>query len=173
MFTLGVIGLVSAYILTVLLLLSINLYANISWKIKAISIIAATCLYAITYQSIPPLLGWPTADELPTRFRLVAADVQQPDKQTGQKGMIFLWLKDLEDLSVTARPRAYQIAYSDQLYELVIKAKSKMEKGMPQLGEFKKPEQDTIRLVDDLNRLGQEAFNIEFYDLPDPLIPEK
>ena len=166
-------GLISAYVLIALLLLSINLYSQISWKLKAISIFVVTGFYIVTYLSIPPMLGWPTSDELPGRFRLVAADVVQPDKETGDKGAIFLWLKDLDDISATGKPRSYEVPYSDGLYELVINAKSKMEKGMPQLGEFKKPDDNNIKIVEDLNRVGQESYNIEFYDLPDPLIPEK
>ncbi|MGI9229305.1 MAG: hypothetical protein ACR2P9_05545 [Gammaproteobacteria bacterium] len=172
MFTLGIIGLVSAYILTVLLLLSINLYGGISWKLKAVSIVAATCFYVVTYLSIPPLLGWPSGGDLPARFRLVAAEVQQPDKQSGQKGAVFLWLKDLRDLSLTAKPRAYELPYSDHLHEQVIRAKSKMEKGLPQLGEFREPDGNAIE-VENLNRFAQDSHNIDFYDLPDPLIPEK
>ncbi len=173
MYTLGIAGLVAAYVAVALLLLSVNLYSNWSWKIKAASIIATTLLYVVSYLSFPPLLGWPIDDTPPERFRLIAADVVQPDKASGEGGMVYLWLKGLDDLSGRSRPRAYAFAYSDQLHERLINAKSKLNKGMAQLGEFKIPDDPDVREIDAFNRTGQKAANIEFYDLPDPLIPDK
>ena len=173
MFILGITGLVTAYVLLALLLLSINLYSKWSWKIKAGAIVVTTFLYVVTYISFPPLLGWPTGEPPPKRFRLVAADVLQPDKSTGAEGMIYLWLKDLNDLSARTRPRAYELPYSGELHETVIKVKSKLSRGMAQLGEFKRPDDANFREIDTLTRTAQEAVSIEFYDLPDPLIPEK
>lgn len=173
MYTLGITGLTAAYVLVALLLLSINLYSNWSWKVKAGSILVTTLLYVVTYLSFPPLLGWPTGEQPPLRFRLVAADVVQPDKVTGARGMVYLWLKDMDDLSGRSRPRSYQLPYSAGLHEMVLKAKSKMEKGMPQLGEFKEPLDPNIREVDRLTRFGQRSAEIEFFDIPNPLIPDK
>ena len=173
MYALGVTGLIAAYVLIALLLLSINLYSNWSWKVKACSIIIATLFYVVTYLSFPPLLGWPTGEQPPHRFRLVAADVVQPDKLTGAKGMVYLWLRDLDDLSGRTQPRAYKLPYSTELHEAIITAKSKLEKGMPQLGEFKEPPDPNVREVDTLSRTGQKSVEIEFFDLPDPLIPDK
>ena len=172
MYILGITGLVAAYILIALLLLSINLYSNWSWKVKACSIVVTTLLYVVTYLSFPPLLGWPTGAPLPERFRLIGADIVQPDKSTGAEGMIYLWLKDMDDLSGRTQPRAYKLTYSAGLHEIVIAAKSKLNKGMQQLGEFKLPADANIREVD-TRRGGQKSVQIEFFDLPDPLFPEK
>ena len=57
MYTLGIAGLVAAYILIALLLLSINLYSNWSWKVKAGSIVVTTLLYVVTYLSFPRCLA--------------------------------------------------------------------------------------------------------------------
>ena len=173
MYILGITGLIAAYVLVALLLLSINLYSNWSWKVKAGSIVVTTLLYVVTYLSFPPLLGWPTGEQPPQRFRLVAADVVQPDKVTGAEGMIYLWLKDLDDLSGRSRPRSYQLPYSAELHESVIAAQSKLGKGMPQLGEFREPPDPNIREIDRLTRIGQKSAEIEFFDIPDPLIPDK
>lgn len=173
MYALGITGLIAAYILTALLLLSINLYSNWSWRVKAGSIVVTTFFFVVTYLSFPPLLGWPTGELPPERFRLIAGDVVQPDKLTGAKGMVYLWLKDMDDLSGRSQPRAYKLPYSTELHEAVITAKSKLEKGMPQLGEFKEPPDADIREVDTLSRGGQKSAEIDFFDLPDPLIPDK
>lgn len=173
MYTLGMTGLIAAYVLVALLLLSINLYSNWSWKVKAGSIVATTLLYVVTYLSFPPLLGWPTGEMPPQRFRLVGADVVQPDKMTGAKGMVYLWVKDLDDLSARSHPRAHKLPYTSDLHEAVLSAKSKLQKGMEQLGEFKLPLDANAREVDTLSRGGQQSVEIDFYDIPDPLIPDK
>ena len=172
MYILGITGLVAAYVLIALLLLSINLYSNWGWKVKAGSIIVTALLYVVTYLSFPPLLGWPTGEQPPERFRLIGADIVQPDKATGAEGMIYLWLKDLDDLSGRTQPRSYKLAYSADLHEIVIAAKSKLNKGMQQLGEFKEPPDSNVQDVD-ARRGGQKSVEIEFYDLPDPLFPDK
>ncbi len=172
MYSLGMTGLIAAYVLVALLLLSINLYSNWSWKVKAGCIVATTLLYLVTYLSFPPLLGWPTGEMPPQRFRLVGADVLQPDKMTGAEGIVYLWVKDLDDLSGRTQPRAYKLPYSSVLHEAVLAAKSKMNKGMEQLGEFKLP-LENAREVDMASRGGQQSVEIDFYDIPDPLIPDK
>ena len=137
MFALGTTGLIAAYILIALLLLSINLYSKWSWKVKASTIIVTSFFYIITYYSFPQLLGWPTTENPPERFRLVASHVQQPDKVTGEEGYVYLWLTRIDDLSSPTPPRAYRLDYSNELHEIVINANAKLKKGIAQLGEFK------------------------------------
>ncbi|MCY4154614.1 MAG: hypothetical protein OXD47_00305 [Gammaproteobacteria bacterium] len=173
MYALGMTGLIAAYVLVALLLLSINLYSNWSWQVKAGSIVVTTLLYVVTYLSFPPLLGWPSGDLPPQRFRLVGADVVQPDKMTGEQGMVYLWVKDIKDLSGRTPPRAHKLPYSSDLHEAVLSAKSKLDRGMEQLGEFQLPLDANAREVDTLIRGGQQSVEIDFYDIPDPLIPDK
>lgn len=172
MYTLGISGLVAAYVLLAILLLSINLYSNWSWKIKATSIIITSIFYIITYMSFPPLLGWPSGDIPPERFRLIAAHVKQPNKITGEEGSIYLWLTEFDDLTTDVPPRAYSVPYTDQLHERVIHANANLKKGISQLGEFDDDLQTNINPADG-KRLGQISVKIQFYDLPDPLFPDK
>ena len=79
--TLGITGIISAYILLALLLLSINLYSIWSWQIKAATIVLTSVFYVVTYYSLPGLLGWPTSQNPPAQFRLLAAHVEQPNKE--------------------------------------------------------------------------------------------
>ncbi|HEY5703829.1 MAG TPA: hypothetical protein VIV20_10210 [Gammaproteobacteria bacterium] len=172
MFTLGISGLIAAYILIAAILLSINLYSNWSWKVKASTIIITSFFYVITYISYPKLLGWPTADNPPQRFRLIAAQVEQPDKITGDEGAVYLWLTQIDALSSSNPPRAYKLEYSNELHEKIINVNSKLNKDIPQLGEF----DDHDNIIDELKdapRSGQKTVKIEFYDLPDPMFPDK
>lgn len=170
--TLGIVGITSAYILIALLLLSINLYSNWSWQVKAGTIIITTAFYVVTFMSFSPLLGWPTNSTPPGQFRLIAAHVQQPDKQTGDKGAVYLWLTEIEDMTTASQPRAYKLPYSDGLHELIIHAKAKLDKGMAQLGEFEETNGMPVE-IEYGSRTVQVPLNIQFYDLPDPLFPDK
>lgn len=172
MFSLGTAGLIAAYLLIGLILLSINIYSNWSWKVKAATIVITSLFYLVTYFSYPQLLGWPTSENPPERFRLISSHVQQPDKLTGEDGAVFLWVTQIDDLSAKKPPRAHRLEYSNALHELIINAKSKLNKGIPQLGEFR-DKKSVIGELKDAPRSGQESIEIEFYDLPDPLFPDK
>jgi len=170
--TLGISGLIAAYIVLAVLLLSINLYSKWSWQVKAITIIVTSAFYVISYFSFPPLLGWPTEQALPSHFRLLSTEVHQPDKLTGSEGAVYLWLKEVEDITTYVLPRAYVLPYSNLLHERIINAQSKIDLGIPQLGEY--DEDDSMRQeVIDSPEIGKESLNIQFYDLPDPLFPDK
>jgi hypothetical protein len=168
---LGITGIISAYILIGLLLLSINLYSKWSWQVKAASIIITSAFYVITYFSFPPLLGWPTSEYPPSQFRLISAHVVQPNKETGEDGSVYLWLTEIENMATSAEPRAYELDYSNELHEKIINVNAKLDKDIAQLGEFKEPD-DTMTQVDEQRR-GVKSVHIEFYDLPDPLFPDK
>ena len=169
--TLGITGIVTAYILIAVLLLSINLYSKWSWKIKALTIVLTSIFYVVTYFSFPPLLGWPTSQYPPAQFRLIAAHVVQPNKETGEDGAVYLWLTEIEDMTSSGIPRAYELEYSEELHEKIINVNAKLDKDIAQLGEFKEPD-DTFNQVDEQKR-GLKSVHIEFYDLPDPLFPDK
>jgi len=172
MYILGISGLVAAYVLIGLILLSINLYSNWSWKVKAGTIILTSVFYIITYLSYPHLLGWPTSETLPERFQVIAAHVKQPNKITGEGGAVYLWVAQIDNLASPSPPRAHRLEYSNELHEMVIKANSKLNKGIAQLGEA----EDNDNIIDDLRdapRSGQVSIKIQFYDLPDPMFPDK
>ena len=168
---LGITGIVAAYILIGLLLLSINLYSRWSWQVKAAATILTSAFYVITYFSFPPLLGWPTTQYPPEQFLLVSTHVVQPDKETGEDGGIYLWLMAIKNLQNPSEPRAYRLEYSNALHEKIIEAETRMEKDIPQLGEFKKPADNFSRFEG--QKRGVKSAAIEFYDLPEPLSPQK
>ncbi len=169
--TLGITGIIAAYILLALLLLSINLYSKWSWHIKAATIILTSAFYIISYYSLPTLLGWPTSQNPPTQFRLLAAYVEQPDKEKNTKGAVYLWLSKIINMTELAEPRAYEFDYSAELHEKIINVNAKLHKNIKQIGEFKDPD-DTFNQVNEQKR-GVKSIKIEFYDLPDPLFPDK
>lgn len=173
MVLLGTTGLIAAYVLLALLLLCLNLYTRWSWPIKAAMIVVVSAFYLVTYFSLPPLLGWPTEAELPRRFNLVAIYVVEPDKSTGSKGEIFLWATDMAEGPRGAEPRAYRVPFTNELHSRVVEAGNKMRKGLPQLGEVSEEKTGPSARPTDQSQGGQKSIAIEFFDLPDPLFPEK
>jgi len=102
---------------------------------------------------------------------LISAHVEQPNKETGKEGSIYLWLSEIENMSSTSEPRAYELEYSNELHEKIINVKAKLDKDIAQLGEFKDPDETMLQTNE--QRRGVKSVHIEFYDLPDPLFPDK
>ena len=174
MFILGITGIITAYVLLGLLLISLNLYSKWPWYIKSSAIVITSYFYIVTYISMPPLLGWPTDQTPPERFRLISTYVEQPNKLTGDEGGIYLWLTEIDDLSETPEPRAYKFPYSDPFHEDILKAQSKLNRSILQLGEFKDEEEaGSLENLELKSRTTNVSAKISFYDLPDPLFPEK
>ena len=168
--TLGITGIIAAYILLAVLLLSINLYSKWPWHLKAGAIVITSAFYVITYFSFPALLGWPTTQDPPTQFRLLAAHVEQPDKEKNTAGIIYLWLSKINNMTDLSDPRAYEFDYSPELHEKIINVNAKLDNNIAQIGEFKEPD-DAFAEVTEQKR-GGKSIKIEFYDLPDPLFPD-
>lgn len=169
---LGAFGLTGAYVLLALLLLSINLYSHWSWWVKAGVTVLTSAFYIVAYLSIAPLLGWPTEAEPPKRFHLIAAHVQEPDKKNGFDGHIYLWARDLS-AATDSEPRAYRLPFSAALHERVVEASTKLRRGLPQLGEIESQATGVPARVEDATQLNAQSAQIKFYDLPDPLYPDK
>jgi amino acid transporter len=170
---LGTSGLVAAYVLVALLLLILNLYTRWAWQLKAALIALVSAFFLVTYFSLPPLLGWPTDADLPKRFNLVAIFVQEPDKTSGAPGEIYLWATDMVAGSGATEPRAYRVPFSSELHARIVEAGNKMRKGMPQIGEIREEPPASGGRPTDESHGGQKSVAIEFFDLPDPLFPDK
>ncbi len=173
MLNLGYAGLAVAYAFVALLLLGVILYSRWGWPVKAAGAVTAAAFCLISYASIPDLLGWPIAQDPPHKFRLHAAYVQQPDKLSKSKGAINLWLTDAEDLAKGGVPRAFQFPYSAPLHEVVINATSRMNKGVPQMGEFTHSHTNAVAGLHDPASGGSTTAPLVFFDIPDPLFPDK
>lgn len=173
MLNLGISGLVAAYVLIAALLLGACIHSNWSWKIKSVVIMLTTAFYLVTYFSYPQVLGWPTAEKPPQKFRLLAAYVERPDRNRGVSGGIYLWLAGIDDLSSPLPPRAYRFAYSETLHERVLHASSKLNKGIAQLGEIDSSHDPNAGTTKNVSGMDAKSVNIIFYDLPDSLFPDR
>lgn len=173
MMILGWGGLTAAFVVVAALLVSLNIHSRWPWWVKGAAILVTSWLYIVTYLSWPALIGWPTRDPLPDRFRLLAVHIQEPSKLTGAEGRIFMWATDM-DAPTDSPPRSHDVPYSAELHQRVAEAGAKLRKNIPQLGETEtldsgRPDQE----VKDAAHYGQKSVKIEFFDMPDPLFPEK
>ena len=170
---LGISGLVAAYVLIAALLLGVGIRSNWSWKIKSVVIMLTTVFYLVTYFSYPQILGWPTAETPPRKFRLLASYVERPDGSRGVSGGIYLWLAGIDDLLSPLPPRAYRFAYSETLHKRVLHASSKLNKGIAQLGEIDGSHDTNAVTTKNMSGADAKSANIVFYDLPDSLFPDR
>jgi hypothetical protein len=167
----GVLALAASFLFLVLLLAGAAAGAAWDWRVKVSAIAAASLFAAATTLSIPGLLGWPTDQVPPSRFRLLAVNVQQPDKQTRDPGAVFLWAVDAGNLAQDAQPRAYRLPYSGSLHEAAAAAASRLGTGVAQLGELSGSEPPAGGWLEEPGA-GQAVVTLKFYDVPDPLYPE-
>ena len=110
------------YVLIGFLLVIFNLRTSFHWLIKVTMIILVTLFYILTYKSFKNLLGWPSSESLPDRFRLVAAQIYEPNALINSEGAIYLWVTDMNDLAGLGTPRSFTIKYSKELHEKISKS---------------------------------------------------
>jgi hypothetical protein len=159
-------GLVIAYGLLAVLLLSLNLRSAWRWPVKAAAILITSLFFVLAFCSIQAMLGWPTGSEPPAGFQLHAALVQEPARRTGDPGGIYLWLSPKkDDGSLSGPPRAYALPYSRALHEAVARAQARLEEGIAVEGE--------ARGARDERRYGQNGLQIDLFDAPVAALPPK
>ena len=165
---LGTLGLTLAYVVLAVLLLNLNLRSRWHWTIKSTAVVITSAFYILSYLALQGLLGWPVRQKPPRHLELVAVHIQEPDKQAGEDGWIYLWLKPQAH---NQAPRAYAFPYTSAFHEVALSAAKKLDRGIRQLGEYEKQPEGVMAKVEDSSRLGQEFVPIVFYDPPDPLFP--
>lgn len=173
--TIAILALVVGYVLLAVLVLAVSLYARVHWGLKAGVIVLVSVFYPITYLSLMSLLGWPTSQPLPERFRLVAAQVYEPDKQLRTTGAIYLWAASFAERAGRVTPRAYELPYSEELHTKVAEATKSLQKGVAQMGEI--TQEDTggslPKKITDLTRTSVVASSLTFHALSETILPEK
>ena len=188
----SVVGVVTAYGLVTMLLLSLNLTSLWRWWIKAGAIIVTTVFFGVTYLAITGLMGWPTTQKLPPRFNMVSSVIVEPDRRTHDPGHIYLWATEIDQNNVPAgTPRSYQIAYTSGLARKIAGAQEKHDSGQEVMGVISDREQsqDAERRSDTKNgriqdngqqatgtdtvSIKEEGDDITFQDLPPVLLPDK
>lgn len=154
---------ITAYVIVAVLLLSLNLYSNWHWIVKAGTSTLVVFFFVVTYHSYSAILGWPTTREVPKQFYLHAIQVVEPEH-------IYLWGTDLDRGTGRTVPRAYGLPYTAKLHDKVNKASRKLRKGLPVIGQVTNTEPPGVSTGEQVNITGDELV---FVDAPQALIPGK
>ena len=127
--TFTILTLTAAYALVAALLTYLVLLTPLHWVFKLLATIATVALIPLTFLGIGELRGLPTDGPIPPSFRMLWAQVIDPNPLKGEKGHVFLWLQVLDDANFPlGQPRAWQLPYSDDL-------KIKVNEAMGKIGE--------------------------------------
>jgi hypothetical protein len=163
-------GFIAGYFVIALLLINLVFFTRWMWWVKLAGIVAVIALFHTTHRAIPDLLGWPTRHGLPARFNLMGLHIVEPDKSGATKGDLYLWVTELNLDGSPRVPRAFVLPFHPELQVKLVAAGTKLRKGLPQLGEIV-----TTPFESDSATLGHTdaLVNLDFYDMPDPLFPER
>jgi hypothetical protein len=100
--------------------------------------------------------------------------VDEPDKITLSDGAIYLWVTSMSDNAGQSKPRAYRIDYEENLYKKLVRARVKDKGGVPQMGKLKNSTSADQSIFDlYFLRYATQSVDVDFFDLPDLVLPEK
>jgi hypothetical protein len=160
------------------------------WAAKAVVMLLTLYLGVAFWLSLGNVEGWPSPDPLPAKFALHWALVQEPSKNGGDAGAVYLWVTSAGDEPrgaswvvslATARPgepRAYRLPYSRRLHEKVEGALGKIRAGRKVEGKAggldDEDQQGQPGRMDD-RKPGHDGPDQDpmFYDMPPPKPPSK
>jgi hypothetical protein len=184
-----------AYALIGVLLLVIGLTARVSWWIKAAAIVLTSGFFIEAFYSTKGLLGWPGTGALPPQFQLLWARVVEPDRKTGDRGAIYLWVEEVDENNVPVGiPRSYRLPYSRPLADRSSNARDEIMRGRPQQGlaedingieskheattdkvltDGTRPDPGALTVDVDQLQLLQQAQRVQFRPMPGPTLPPK
>lgn len=128
--TFTILTLTGAYALVATLLAYLLLLSRLHWVFKSLATIATVALIPLTFNGVGELRGLPSDGPIPSNFRLLWAQIVEPNLLQGEKGQVFLWLQTLDDDNFpVGDPRAYQLPYSDDLNMKLTEAMAGISQG--------------------------------------------
>lgn len=111
-----ILSLTAAYALVASLLAYLVLLSRLHWLFKSLATVATIALIPLTFHGVGELRGLPSDGPLPSSFRMLWAEIVEPNLLQGENGRVFLWLQTLDrDNYPVGQPRAYQLPFSEDL----------------------------------------------------------
>ncbi len=106
------------------------------WYLKFGAILTTLIFGYLSYSALGSFSGWPAAINVPKRSLFVSGEVIEPNKSTGEKGRIYIWLiPPRAHVGVFgynpkgSEPRAFSLPYSRNLHQAVSQALAAQKKG--------------------------------------------
>lgn len=130
--SLAILGLTTGFILVLAFLFLLTIKTDVKLVIKFIAVFVITGFYMIQYESLQQYTGWPSTDDLPEKFVLIASDVHEPNQKTGEKGVMYWWIRD--SANVDQPPRVYQLSYQPEVHKKAEQVIDEQKKGSQYVG---------------------------------------
>lgn len=128
--TFVILSLTASYALVAALLTYLLLLTRIHWVLKFLSTAATVATIPLTFWGIGELRGLPSDGNIPPSFRMLWAQMIEPNALQGEEGRVYLWLQKLDSQNFpVGSPRAYQLPYSDDLIVKVNEAMGRISDG--------------------------------------------
>jgi hypothetical protein len=125
-----ILALTAAYALVAALLAYLLLLTRIHWVLKSLATAATVAAIPLTFWGVGELRGLPSDGEIPTSFRMLWAQMVEPNALAGEKGRVYLWLQTLDSENYpVGPPRSYQLPYSEDLVAKVNEALGRVSEG--------------------------------------------
>ncbi len=160
----GEITLITAYVIPIAILTWVWLGIRGKLAIKLFITACLPLIYVLHWQGLQDHLGWPAEQKLPEKFVLLAADIIEPGQREGEEAAIYLWIK----AAGTKSPRAYRLAYSRDLHQMLYEVRQRMKEGKRQMGIMREGK----RVGDSGTPVGH-GQRLEFMDAPRNTLPAK
>ena len=112
--------------------------------------------------------------KLPERFRLISAQIYEPNAIINSEGEIFLWITNMDNLAGLGEPRSHSLPYNKEVHERVSKALVSLKNGVPQMGEnINENKKNIISSILKKEKAAAVSTKLNFFDMPNQLLPEK
>lgn len=136
------IGIPLAFLVFIIAMLWIIIGVKGYWLLKLIFITVSLYFSVCLWHNLVSLQGWPTTTQIPKEFECHWIVVKEPNKRTGDKGFIHVWLTDLKPEKVKTsfilrfhhkelgkEPRVHTLPYSRTLHKQCGDIKAILGKG--------------------------------------------
>jgi hypothetical protein len=128
--TFVILALTASYALVAALLAYLLLLTRMHWVLKLLATAATVAAIPLTFWGVGELRGLPSDGEIPSSFRMLWAQMIEPNTLQGEEGRVYLWLQRLDaDNFPVGPPRAYQLPYSEDLIVKVNEALGRISDG--------------------------------------------
>ena len=143
------------------------------WKrwIKVLMIFVVTASYFVANFTFEDMLGWPTPRVLPEKFIINSALIEEPNKERGVEGAIYLWVTSLEGNRPSGAPRAYRLPYLKDNHAQLSEAQRKGRQGIRQIGSIDRPGGGSGSSWFKVN--ADNKIKLKVSDAPATRLPEK
>ncbi len=173
--------LILSYLLISSLLLLFCFFTPFTRKVKLTGILVVAAFYFTSWNSYINILGWPSTEDLPDKFRISWVIIQEPSKGNRKEGSLYLWLRKLNEVNTPyGAPRSYKLLWNEENHKVAQSALYKLKEG-EQLNGTK-----TYGVLDKENE-GNKANqyksedgepeegipSFEFVEVPPPNLPAK